>query len=333
MIAVRKRHQADVKKACDTYESTRLEKQALDDKKADTKRKLDEYSSQVICRYQDRINKFLDELDAGFRLANTRHVYPGGVASCEYQVVINDTNVTLGDPSTPMDRPSFRNTLSSGDRSTLALAFFLAQLCEDPNRAATIVVFDDPFNSQDSFRKSWTVEKIKACGMECEQVILLSHDHRFIDLLWKQLAHTRSERKSLKLKRVGQMNTTIVPWDIEEAMRSPGYDDHQALVDYHLGGIGHPRDVVRKIRPVLESHIRSILPGEVTENDNLGDIISIIRQAGQGHQLFPVVRDLDAINAFTTPYAHGQSAVVAADLDEAELGGFIKRALRIVGSC
>jgi hypothetical protein len=34
----------------------------------------------------------------------------------------------LGDGTTPLGQPCFRTTLSAGDKSTLALAFFLAQL-------------------------------------------------------------------------------------------------------------------------------------------------------------------------------------------------------------
>ena len=54
---------------------------------------------------------------------------------------------------------------------TLALAFFLAQLEHDPDREGKIVVFDDPFNSQDGFRKDCTIQKIKRCGAACTQVI------------------------------------------------------------------------------------------------------------------------------------------------------------------
>ena len=119
--------------------------------------------------------------------------------------LINNTPVDLGDTDTPLDRPSFRNTLSSGDRSTLALAFFLAQLHHDPNKAAKLVVFDDPFNSQDSFRKDCTVQKIKKCGEECAQFVVLSRDQRFLKRVWDRLQGAHSaERKCLELVRIGQ---------------------------------------------------------------------------------------------------------------------------------
>src|SRR4029077_18293358 len=115
---------------------------------------------------------------------------------------------------TPLDKASFRNTLSSGDKSTLALAFFLAQLEHDRDKPSRIVVFDDPFNSQDAFRKDHTVEKIRKCGEGCVQVIVLSHDQSFLKRVWDRLAPQTAERKSLQLARIGLRNTAISEWDI-----------------------------------------------------------------------------------------------------------------------
>lgn len=96
---------------------------------------------------------------------------PGGVATSSYQLVINDTAVDLGDSKTPADRPSFKNTLSAGDRTTLALAFFLAHLERDPAATGKLVVFDDPFSSQDAFLQKilWNI------GPNIRDMQLLNH--------------------------------------------------------------------------------------------------------------------------------------------------------------
>ena len=60
-----------------------------------------------------------------------------------------------------LSEPSFRNTLSAGDKSTLALALFLAKLNADPALNETIVVLDDPFTSLDSFRRQFTAIEIR----------------------------------------------------------------------------------------------------------------------------------------------------------------------------
>jgi wobble nucleotide-excising tRNase len=331
--ATKKRHEPDARAACHDYESAQAEKKAFEDQKEDAKKKLDDHTEQVIGRYEQTINRLLDDFNAGFRITGTRHGYPGGVASSSYQILINDTAVDLGDERTPLDRPSFRNTLSSGDKSTLALAFFLAQLDHGPDKAAKIVVFDDPFNSQDSFRKNCTIQKIRKCGEACTQVIVLSHDDRFLKLIWDQLAHLPAERKCLRLARIGLRDTTVSEWDIEVATMGQLVADRQALVDYYNSVEGQPRDVVNKIRPVLETYCRNLYPTQFTPADSLGAIIAKIRDAGPAHRLAAVLDDLETLNAYTTPYAHGQPDAVAAPIDDNELQGFVKSTLTITGGC
>jgi wobble nucleotide-excising tRNase len=131
--ATKTRHEPDARKACDELILAQLEKIAIEENKAAVRKQLDEHTETVIGRYEQTINQLLDDFNAGFRITGTKHGYPGGVASSTYQILINNMPVDLGDAGTPLDRPSFRNTLSAGDRSTLALAFFLAQLHHDPN--------------------------------------------------------------------------------------------------------------------------------------------------------------------------------------------------------
>jgi wobble nucleotide-excising tRNase len=331
--ATKKRFEPGVRAVCGAYELAQEEKRNLEDQKEDVKRQLDEYTERVIGRYEQSINRLLGDFNAGFRLTGTRHGYPGGVASFSYQILINDTTVDLGDERTPLDRPSFRNTLSSGDKSTLALAFFLAQLDHDPDKAAKIVVLDDPFNSQDNFRKNCTIQKIKKCGEACAQLIVLSHDDRFLKLIWDELAHLTAERKCLRLARIGLRNTAVSKWDIEVAAQGQFAADLKALTGYYNSGEGHPRDVVKKIRPVLESYFRNLYPTQFTPADSLGAIIAKIRDAAQAHPLTAILDDLERLNAYTTPYAHGQPDAGAAPIDDNELQGSVKTTLTITGGC
>jgi len=331
--ATKKRHEPDTKAACHAYESALAEKKKLEDDKEDSKGKLDQYTKQVIGRYEQTINRLLDDFNAGFHITGTRHGYPGGVASSSYQILINDTAVELGDERSPLDRPSFRNTLSSGDKSTLALAFFLAQLEHGGDNAAKIVVFDDPFSSQDNFRKDCTVQKIKKCGDSCQQVIVLSHDQSFLKRIWDRLAPQAGDRKCIQLSRVGVRDTRITAWDIEEATQARFLADRKALVHYHNTGDGTPRDIVNKIRLVLETYCRNLYPGDFAV-DTLGTIIGKIRTAGAAHQLFPLLDDLEALNEYTRRYHHGENPSAATEpINDTELQGFVKRTLEITGGC
>ena len=149
--AQKARHTDEVRELCATDELLQGEKIALENEKARARELLDAHTQRVITQYGQSINGYLEKINAGFRTTTPTHNYRGGRPSTSYQIVINQNAIDLGDAATPADRPSFRNTLSAGDRSTLALAFFLAELEQDAARPGKVVVFDDPFTSLDSF--------------------------------------------------------------------------------------------------------------------------------------------------------------------------------------
>jgi wobble nucleotide-excising tRNase len=283
-------------------------------------------------QYEKTINRLLDEFQAGFRITGTAPSYAGGVVSSSYKIVINDTPVELGNADTALDKPSFRNTLSSGDKSTLALAFFLAQLEHDPDKAAKMVIFDDPFNSQDAFRKDCTIQKIKRCGAVCAQVVVLSHDQDFLKRIWDRLPP--DERKCLKLTRVGLRDTTIIELDIAEATQAPYKAQRTVLLDYYHDSKGEPRDVVQKIRPVLESYCKILGGALFADDDTLGVMIGKIRNAGADHQLLPLCDDLEDLNEYTKRYHHGENPNAATEqINDIELQGKVKLTLELTGGC
>jgi wobble nucleotide-excising tRNase len=329
--AAKRRHTPDMTQACADYRAAVGAKRSIEEQKASVRKQLDEYTQQVIGRYEHTINQLLVDFHAGFRITGTRHAYPGGVASSSYQILINNVPVELGDSETSIATPSFKNTLSAGDKSTLALAFFLAQLQHDPGHATKIVIFDDPFNSQDSFRKDCTVHKIKKCGQDCAQVIVLSHDQYFLKRIWDRL-HDAAERKCLALTRLDEFNTTIRAWDIERETQDGYRADREILKKYCLSAEGRPRDVAQKIRPVLETYSKNLGAGALAENDTLGVIISKIRAVGASHQLFSICDGLEELNIYTSRYHHGENMNAAVEaISDTELRGNVRRTLKMTG--
>ena len=330
--AVRSRQQPAAIAACQALDNAVQEKKALEEQKTVARTKLDEHTNRVIGRYENTINDLLDDFQAGFRITGTKHIYPGGVPCSSFQIEINGAPVDLGDAETPIGVPSFRNTLSSGDKSTLALAFFLAELEHDRDRTSRIVVFDDPFNSQDAFRKDHTVEQIRKCGERCTQVIVLSHDQGFLKRLWERLVPQSAERKCLQLARIGVRNTAISEWDIEKATQQRFTADIRALANYYNAGEGEPREIVGKLRPVLETYCRNLYPSQFPEADMLAAIITKIRLQGPTHDLADVVDDIETINLYTRRYHHGESPQPSTEaINDTELQGFVRKTLAITG--
>ncbi len=332
LTAIQTRHRADVSDLCAAYTTLSKEKNTIEALKEVIRQQLDAHTKTVVKPYERRINDYLAAFNAGFTITETKHAYPGGVATSTYQLVINDTAVDLGDSKTPGDRPSFKNTLSAGDRTTLALAFFLAHLERDPAAAGKLVVFDDPFNSQDAFRRRQTVHEIMKVAGKCAQVIVLSHDATFLKQVWDK--SPAAERVALTIADHRAQGSKIIPVDLEHACRGRTATDIDDLQTYLTTGAGGLLDIIRKMRVVLETHCRTTYPGSFLANDWLGDMVRKIREGGDAHPAQALYDELDQINGYTSQYHHGENIADATpdQIDPTELTGFTRRTLRIVNA-
>jgi len=332
LTAIQTRHRADVAELCGTYTKLSGEKDGIEARKDAIRKKLDAHTKTVVKPYERRINEYLEAFNAGFTIAETKHTYPGGVAASSYQLVINDTAVDLGDSKTPGDRPSFKNTLSAGDRTTLALAFFLAHLERDPAAAGKLVVFDDPFNSQDAFRRRQTVHEIMKVAGKCAQVIVLSHDATFLKQVWDK--SPAAERVALQIADHRAQGSKIMLVDLEHACRGRTATDIDDLQTYLRTGVGGLLDIIRKMRVVLETHCKTTYSGNFIAGDWLGDIVRKIREGGEAHPAYAIYDELDQINGYTSQYHHGENVADATpdQIDPTELAGFTRRTLRIVNA-
>lgn len=91
-------------------------------------------------------------------------------------------------------------------------------------------------------------------------------------------------------------------------------------------------DVIQKIRPVIEAYCRTLYPTQFGEQEMMGSIVTKIRNEGAGHPLYPIVEDLDELNMYCRRYHHGENPNAASEpIDDAELQGYVKRTLKLVG--
>jgi wobble nucleotide-excising tRNase len=330
--AVKARHAPAVAALCDGHAKLVKEKELIDKRKDKARKALDDHTKSVVKPYEGRINDFLDAFNAGFSITETKHGYPGGVASSSYQLLINNMPVDIGDGKTPIDQPSFKNTLSSGDRTTLALAFFLAHLERDPAAADTIVVFDDPFNSQDSFRRRQTVHEIMKAAQSCLQTVVLSHDATFLKQLWDKAPP--ADRVCVGITDHRSLGSKISVMDLDKATQGRTATDIDDLQTYVTNGSGAVIDIVRKMRVVLETFCRTTYPSSFGPNEWLGEMVGKIRAGGATHPAQALYDELDQINDYTSQYHHGEDMEDATpdQIDPTELTGFARRTLRIVNA-
>jgi wobble nucleotide-excising tRNase len=334
--ARKKRFEPEVSQACQAYQNAVNAKVGLEKRKEAARQQLDQHCRDLLKTYEQSINEYLDQFNAGFRITNTRHLYTGGTPSSHYQIEINSTALDLGDTRTPAGTPCFKTALSSGDRSALALAFFLAVLKQDANIGRKIVVFDDPFTSFDRFRRTCTQQLIQRILESAEQVVVLSHDPFFLKLLSDECPSASTNVKTLQMSKAGD-TTVFGEWDIQAETQSSYMKDYSTLLGFYRVRNGDPRAVARTIRPFLEGMLRSHFPEQFQQNDWLGNFIDKIRVADETSGLQHAKADLvelDAINGYSKKFHHQQNTNADTEpINDDELHGFVKRTLKLVGGC
>jgi wobble nucleotide-excising tRNase len=239
---------------------------------------------------------------------------------------INDVPVELGSAESPRHVPSFKNTLSDGDRATLAFSLFVVAAEHDARLGQKMIVLDDPFSSHDRARRMYTQQCIRRLGQKSHQVMVLSHDPEFLKLIrdgWPD-----SGKQCIQLKPIGE-KVLLTECDLDEETGSQYYADYGKLQSFVEDDEGEPRAVARCIRPVLEGMLRWLYPTAFAPNEWLGDFIDKIRQANPGNLLAAtqaLLPELEEINEFSKRYHHDNWQKEA--VDPIEVKSFAKRALR-----
>jgi len=199
--------------------------------------------------------------------------------------------------------------MSAGDRNTLAFAFFLVQLSQRPDLADLTVIFDDPLTSLDRFRQQFTRDQIRTVEKKAKQVIVLSHEPAFLQLIAD--GFDEGQIRLLYLSRDGLTDTTIRQWDMSTEL-APGYHkDVATLTAYYHGDAEDLRAVVRCIRPVMEGYLRSTYHSSFPDGEWLGGMIARIRDTTAGHPLDlakPALSDIESLNDYTKRYHHDDNS-------------------------
>lgn len=299
--------------------------------KEEKKEELKAAAAQVLVKYQASINRLLQAFGANFTIVNTRPVFPGGKASSSYQLELNNTTLDIGDPNTPRGKPCFRTALSTGDKSTLALAFFLARL-EQENLADRCLVIDDPLSSFDAFRSACTQQQVASLASRAAQTIVMSHDAFFLKGVLG--SSDRATSTCLQVLREGETHV-LRPWDVDNYFLREAHQEYFLMRSYLADGpMAHSdlTSIARAIRPYLEGHLRNRVPDAFSPSEWLGDMIAKIRSASTGTDLarmLPKLDELEKINGYSKPFHHASIPAPPRPSD-AELQPWVRRTLEWV---
>lgn len=325
--AVKARHTAPLNVASDAYVAEKEAKARTEGLRDAARAALDQYRNTIFPTYEQSINDYLGRFNTGFRLGAVGSVNTRAGSSANYYVVINNVSVRL---TAPNGGPSFRTTLSAGDRNTLALAFFFASLEQEANLADRIVVIDDPMTSLDEHRSLTTVEEVRGLVGRVRQVIVLSHSKPFLCALWEG-ADTQT-RSALRIDRDGA-GSTLAAWDVHQDCITEHDRRHALVSDYiRAANPADERAVAQALRPILEAYLRVAYPAEFPPGTMLGPFITIARQrAGQPNQIMTAadIDELVRLRIYANRFHHDSNpAWQTATINDQELKSFAERTLR-----
>ncbi len=272
--AVKSRYSNTVSALCGDYLAEVALKTEAEGERDQARAALDQYREQVFPQYQDAINRYLVKFNAGYRLENVSSVNNRGGSSCNYSVLIENTHVPLR--SNQAGQPSFKTTLSSGDRNALALAFFFTSIEMNANRENMIVIIDDPMTSLDDHRSLTTRQEIKALLDEVDQIIVLSHTKAFLCGLWNSTDKTLVS--AMKISRSGS-TSTLSEWNVDQDSITEHDRNYLMVSDFIENGHGaDERAVAVALRPILESYVRITCPYIFPPGSLLGPFLGICQQ-------------------------------------------------------
>jgi len=213
--------------------------------------------SAFFTTYGTRVNHYLNTIfKTPFQITNVAQISPQGQAvhsklgfglTISGQPISHDPNVAT----------NLKDTLSEGDKSTIAFAFFLAKLDIDTTIADKIIVFDDPLSSFDRNRKSYTISLLRALEQKAKQLVVLSHNENFL----YELSTTKINaglKATLWISYNFTLGTSeIKPLDLDEMVENDYFKQIKELDDFMSAPTITKKDyILGLIRTVLEAHIK-----------------------------------------------------------------------------
>jgi wobble nucleotide-excising tRNase len=296
---------------------------------------LDTHSTRIFTNYATKINQYLRAFAPYLEIRGLDSVYVGSSKEplIKYALHIDGHEIMQGESQT---QPTFKYSLSEGDKSALALAFFLTKLEVDTNLQDKIVVFDDPVSSFDINRKATTISKLLHFGLQANQLFVLTHNIIFAGEFWKSAIQRGNSNQCSKIEFVSG-TSCIVEFHIDNETLSSVLKDSMAIKNFLTNGClsdQERRNVARCLRPALESYFHLKFFDFVTANEWFGSFIDKVRNSTATepyYKLFGEVQEMTDINDYSKKYHHRHNT--NADIEpvsDAELRTYCDRTLNLI---
>jgi wobble nucleotide-excising tRNase len=327
--AVEARYDPTVGPLCTAYLAEKAAKSATEQRRRAARTALDLHRQTAFPAYGIAINDFLQRFNASFRVGPVDPVNTRAGSAANYTILIDGNTVSL---SGNAGVPNFSNTLSAGDRNTLALAFFFASLQNDPQRAQRIVVIDDPMTSLDEHRTLHTLQEMDRLASDVAGMVVLSHSKPFLLGVWDKCQ--QMQKSALEVRRSGS-GSTLAAWDVTAAMVTE-HDRRYAAATTYLQQADPvtERRVAESLRPMLEAFCRVAYPTDFPPGAMLGPFHNRCGiRAGTAREIMSAAnaQELRALLDYANRFHHDTNAAYATELiNDAELADFARRTVAFI---
>lgn len=293
------------------------------------------YSDSIFNLHIETVNKYLSKFSSYISLLEFSYLKNQNEFE-RFRIFpvfeVYDERVEFSAPDLTKGIGSARYAMSEGDKSTIALCFFLARL-EIQGYSDKIIVFDDPLSSFDYSRRNATIFQLAKFATSAVQFFLLTHDLGFANDFVDKCSfienitlkiENNSQTSFLSYHDIGAEFLTSTQKDIEVIRK---YLNEGAKDDYDK------REVIRCIRPVLEGVFKAKYFDIITNNVWLGDIIEKLKKAREGERLYKlrnIIDDVMELNDFTKSYHHSSGDSKNMIINSAELRRYVKTLMDVI---
>lgn len=308
-----------------TQNLTELKKLELD--KASNTKKITELRTLItteqyenIGKHENSINELLKNFNSMIRIKKLIKDNRGhrGASRITYAITFIGNELSIINDNERI----FEHVLSLGDRSALALAFFLSKF-KNENTNNTIITLDDPMSSLDGHRRNATIVEIAKLMDKGYQTFILSHDPFFLSEVMKHSIlskDTKCFEIEVEYTDLDPLNPESSQYTSSKLLSRKNYEsyvihsyhkEYNKLHDFVKSGSEEGKtEIARSIRPVLEAYLRFLFPKQFTEGLWLGDMIKLIRnEKEESSPLYDKNNKFDSIekiNEFSKSYHHAE---------------------------
>jgi len=253
---IKKRFETPIDTLCNQLTTERQRLRGLETAYTQLSQQQQAAATTFFNSYQTQINHYLSNVfRTPFRIDNVVHVAPRGRATQSqigYRLTIDGNDISFA-PNQPFNA---KECLSEGDKSTIALAFFLSKLDIDPNKQNKVLFFDDPLSSLDTNRRTYTIGIIKSLVQQLKQVVVLSHNEYFLHEVSKDIA--ASDKCTLRIAEdFAARASKIEVCDLDELVKIDYFRNIERLEAFRSSPDINLKDTVLGwLRNVLEAHLR-----------------------------------------------------------------------------